>query len=344
MVEGLELPLNSYWVANQGGLRGLFREQMFLRRGPNAGCLSSLRALRPRLLHAHFGPDACDALSLARALEIPLVATIHGYDATLRDEDYRRTRFGRRYLRRRDRMARSAAMVLPVSDFLRKSLTDRGFPSDRVRTHYTGVDTQLFRPPDKPARRQEVLFVARLTEKKGCSFLIKAMAFIQQSHPDVELIVIGDGEERRELESEARRSLRRYTFLGAQPPNIIVRHMQRASLFSVPSLTAANGDAEGFGMVFAEAQACGLPVVSFSSGGVPEAVAHGETGFLAPEKDWRGLGQYISLLLDDRDLWQRFSIDGRRRTECLFDLAKQTAILEATYDDIIRDHAATSRR
>jgi len=113
--------------------------------------------------------------------------------------------------------------------------------------------------------------------------------------------------------------------------------MNRARVFCVPSVRAASGDGEGFGMVFAEAQAMGLPVASFSSGGVPEAVLHGETGLLAAEGDWRALARNILALLEDENLWRKMSEAGQRRVREVFDLTKQTAKLEETYRSLLKD-------
>lgn len=88
-------------------------------------------------------------------------------------------------------------------------------------------------------------------------------------------------------------------------------------------------------MVFAEAQAIGLPVASFSSGGVPEAVLHGETGLLAAEGDWRALARNILLLLENDELWRRMSEAGQKRMRECFDLTKQTAKLEQIYGNLL---------
>jgi glycosyltransferase involved in cell wall biosynthesis len=116
--------------------------------------------------------------------------------------------------------------------------------------------------------------------------------------------------------------------------------MNKATVFSTTSVVAGSGDAEGFGMVFAEAQAMGLPVASFASGGIPEAVEHGVTGLIVPERDVDALANNILMLLSNRDLWQRFSIAGQERVKRLFDLQKQTAKLEAIYQEVIEEQRA----
>lgn len=290
----------------------------------------------PVLLHAHFGPAGLTALPLARWLKIPLVVTFHGYDATVADDYLARSHYRiRAYVRKRHVLQKQAALFIAVSEFLRKQLIARGFPEERIIVHYTGVDTNFFQPTGSIPRDPVVLFVGRLTEKKGCEHLLRAMGEVEEAAPGTELVVVGDGPLRRELEELAKKTLRKYRFLGWQPPETVREWMRRARVFSVPSVRAPSGDGEGFGMVFAEAQAMGLPVASFSSGGVPEAVLHEETGLLAAEGDWRSLARNILALLLNRDLWRRMSEAGQRRVRESFELAKQTSKLEQTYGSLL---------
>lgn len=78
----------------------------------------------------------------------------------------------------------------------------------------------------------------------------------------------------------------------------------------------------------------GLPVVAFNVGGVPEIVLHGETGFLAEDKDVRSLITYVEKLLDDEVIWNSFSSRARKHVEEMFDLRKQNQKLEALYHHI----------
>src|SRR3984885_16193520 len=111
--------------------------------------------------------------------------------------------------------------------------------------------------------------------------------------------------------------------------------MARAAVFSVPSVVAASGDAEGFGMVFIEAQAMGLPVVSTLSGGIPEAVKHGETGLLVTECNPAALADAILELMQNDELWHRYSVAGRRRVEDQFNLLHQTERLENIFEQLV---------
>jgi glycosyltransferase involved in cell wall biosynthesis len=266
-----------------------------------------------------------------------LIVTFHGYDATQTDAAFRRDRRGRRFLQCRDRLKREAAAFIAVSEYIGERLVQQGFPQDKIYVHHIGVDVGKFHPNPDIDRENIVLFVGRLVSKKGCEYLIRAMEGIQARTSATEVIIIGDGPLRAALETQAKTSLRRFRFLGAQPSRVICEWMKRAKVLCTPSVVDDSGDAEGFGIVFIEAQLCGLPVVSFSSGGVPEAVAHGETGYLAPEKDWRTLSRYIAALLDDQVLWSKFSYAGRERGKRLFDLARQTNKLEEIYNRVVSE-------
>lgn len=332
--------------------------------GPRAGPLNKLReapfkvfgydpiffrrarSFKPVLLHAHFGPAALTSLPLARWLEVPLVATFHGYDATVSDEEARQSpRYTYRdYVRRRRELEGGSSLLIAVSNFIRDEMTRQGFPASKIVVHYIGVDTELFRPDPSIKREPIVLFVGRLAEKKGCEFLIRAMSKVQFAFPQTELVIIGDGPLRGELESLAGQALVRCRFLGYQPPEIVRRWLNRARVFAAPSLRARSGDADGYPIAFAEAQAMELPVVSFASGGILEAVCNGETGFLVPECDTEGLTHNLQQLLRDEMLCARMGEAARRRVCTQFDLRTQTAKLEELYSKVLERYLVPPKK
>lgn len=335
LVQGLSLPKERTLTVNQGGLAGRIKEVSSKLIGFTPNFIQQIRDLNPALIHAHFGQDSAMALPLAQNLHVPLLVTFHGFDITVKDEHTPPSVGYWNYLRRREAIKREARLFIAVSEFIKGKLLDRGFPADKIVVHYIGVDIKLFQPNPALQRNSVVLFVGRLVEKKGCEYLIEAMSKVQTAMPEVELVVIGNGPLRLSLEQLAEKKLKRYQFLGVQPPEIVQTWMQRAKVFCVPSVTAKSGDAEGFGLVFAEAQAMGLPVVSFASGGIPEAVAHGETGLLTTERDSDGLATHILRLLEDKELWQQFSQRGQERVRTIFNLHNQTRVLEKIYEERI---------
>ncbi|WP_213805075.1 glycosyltransferase [Granulicella sp. dw_53] len=334
-VAGLEVPEDRSWTADNGSQWGKLRELRFRYLGPTADNLARLQTQSPRLVYAHFALDGYAAMRLAKQLDVPLVTALHGYDVTINDNVLGETRLGREYLKGRAKLQQEGALFVACSAYVRARAIERGYPADRTIVHSIGVDITEFQPPSTQREGQLVLFVGRLVEKKGCASLIEAMAKVQRDCPEAELIVIGDGPLRAACEELAAARQVRCRFLRSQPPAVVKEWMAKASVFCVPSLVAASGDAEGFGIVFIEAQAMGLPVVSTRSGGIPEAVEDGETGLLVAQNDPDGLSQAILRLLQDGELWQRFSLAGRRRVVERFNLALQTKRLEDLFGDII---------
>jgi glycosyltransferase involved in cell wall biosynthesis len=334
---GLELPPDRTLIINRSGSRcGKIREVPFKVLAFDPLFFRRVRQLKPALVHAHFGPSAVVALPLVQHLRVPLIVTFHGYDATVRQECANKFHYTfRAYWRKKALLQHRASLFIAVSEFIRKKLLEQGYPNDRILVHYIGVDTEFFQADPSVSRRPIVLFAARLMEKKGCEYVIRAMEKVQASHPSWELVIIGDGPLRQSLEQLAREKLRRFRFLGVQPAAVIRDWMNQSNVFCVPSVVARDGDAEGFGLVFAEAQAMGLPVVSFASGGVPEAVAHGEAGLLAPEQDWGVLAKHLCLLVNSPDLRRRMGDAGRKRVCAKFDLMTQTKKLEEIYRQVI---------
>jgi glycosyltransferase involved in cell wall biosynthesis len=340
--DGLALPRERCMVINTGGWLGASKEAAFLACGFAPGLFHRLRAIHPVLIHSHFGPDGLRGRYLSRRLGVPLIVTFHGYDATISLNSAPHRRF-RSYLRRRHLLGTEATIVIAVSHHIKQRLVEQGFPAEKVMVHYIGVDPEFFRADAAVPRERIVLFVARLVEKKGCEYLIQAMARIQAQDPHARLVIIGDGHLRGQLQELAQCCRRNVAFLGVKPLEEIRHWMNRATVFCVPSVTAENGDQEGFGLVFAEAQAMGLPVASFASAGVREAVADGVTGFLAAERDVEGLTRNIHTLLNDGSVWRRFSEAGMARVRSQFNVHAQTRVLEDIYSLAIREASVEAR-
>jgi glycosyltransferase involved in cell wall biosynthesis len=331
------LPLSEHsmvTLASGSGLLDRLQRLTFFATGVAAGFARRVGERNPALVHAHFALDASAMLPLLQKLRIPLLVTLHGYDATTHDRILQQTLEGRMYLRRRKELWEAAECFICVSEFIRQAAIERGFPAEKLLKHFIGIDLRSFVPDPSLKREPIVLFVGRLTEKKGCIHLIRAMARVEARFPSARLVIIGDGALRKELQSEAGRLLTNYDFLGRQSSQTIKSWLNRSRVFCVPSIVAKSGDAEGLGMVFCEAQAMRVPVVSFASGGIPEVVEHGTSGLLAPEGNEEVLAEYIERFLRDQEFWESATEAGRKRMERDFDLKKQTHLLERKYDHI----------
>lgn len=337
--KSLPLGPNRVLLVQKRSLLSTLAVDSYIRSGWAPRFHRNLRALRPDLLHAHFALDAATLVPFADQIDAPLIVTLHGYDISVKDENQTGTVIGRNYLRRRPRLWDRASAFLCVSEFIRSKAIERGYPPEKLKVHYIGINLDEFVASDRPRDRNLVVFVGRLVEKKGCEYLIRAIKTVNQSVPDAKLVVLGDGHLRQSLEALARDLGVDCRFLGPQPSSVIREWLERARVLCVPSIVAASGDAEGLGMVFCESQAVGTPVVSFHSGGIPEAVLHGETGLLAPERDERMLSQYLSRYLTDDGLWSESSRRGIEWVQKRFNIKEQTRVLEEIYSDALASSA-----
>jgi len=303
-----------------------------------------IKKTEPKLIHAHFLMDGVHALPLARALKIPLVVTLHGHLPTGSGHVItKRNLDGWIYERRLPHLWAYASRFICVSEYIRSKAIELGFPEEKLIVHYIGIDLNRFRPSETESYKDRIVFVGRLVEKKGCRYLLKAMQIVQAQRPSAHLVVVGDGPERRELESMAAENALKCSFVGNKCADEVLSHLRGARVFCAPSVTASDGDAEALGMVFAEAQALGVPVVSFEHGGIPEVVEHGATGLLAPERDYRTLASYILRYLTDDRLWgetSRSCLDAVRKR---FDIEKQTRLLEGMYASCIGEGVCDAR-
>jgi colanic acid/amylovoran biosynthesis glycosyltransferase len=292
---------------------------------------------RPALIHAHFGIEGVSALGLAMHLEIPLVTTFHGFDATLKMHAMLGSPAWFRYPLLRRKLAREGNLFLCASSFIRQKLLETGFPESRTHTHYIGVDCQSIRPRADFEEKPLILHVARLVEVKGTRYLLRAFATVARKYDRVQLLIIGDGPLRRQLHAlAASLGLQdRVEFLGALPHLTVLSWMRKAAMLVLPGIRTATGREEGLGMVLLEAAATGLPIIGSRVGGIPECMLEGETGFLVPERDEDALARRMAELLEDPVRRHRMGTAGRALIEDRFDIDRQTAVLENYYDSLI---------
>ncbi|PBC72040.1 phosphatidylinositol alpha-1,6-mannosyltransferase [Streptomyces sp. TLI_235] len=190
-----------------------------------------------------------------------------------------------------------------------------------------GVDEKTFRPDsggdEIRARlgltdRPVVVCVSRLVRRKGQDTLIEAMPQILAAVPDTVLLIVGDGPYRGDLEklAEARGVAGSVRFTGAVPWEELPAHYGAGDVFAMPCRTRRGGlDVEGLGIVYLEASATGLPVVAGDSGGAPDAVLEGETGYVVPGRSAEATAERIVRLLHDEQLRRTMGEAGRRWVE-----------------------------
>lgn len=316
----------------RGGLLGALDREMFKHFGVLPP-VPDLLALRPRLVHAHFGRSGALALPIARRLAIPLVVSYYGGDAT-KDKHYQRRWPPTIYQRRLAALQREAALFLCISDFIRQQLIERGFPPDKLVVQRSGVNLDGAYHSDVAAADRYVLFAGRFVEKKGAAYLIEAMRRLEAGGRYKRLVLIGEGP----LEAELRRAasaLQTVEFHGWMSNSELRRWMCGALVLCVPSLRATGGDAEGLPTVVIEAMAAGTPVIGSRHAGIGEAVEHERTGYLVPEHDADALAAALGRLYDDPALRARMGANARRAAVEGFEMVRQSRRLEGRLLDAI---------
>ena len=205
-----------------------------------------------------------------------------------------------------------------------------------------GVDATVFRPDlfNQAIRQRHnivgelLLFVGRLSEKKGVRYLLEAMTKVVERLPDVKLMVIGKGE----LEGDLRCLVNqlelsdKVIFMGAIPNHELPVYYATADLFAGPSITTACGDTEGFGLTFVEAGLSGCMVIGTRTGGIGDIIEDGKTGFLVEEKESDALSETIIMVLTSYAQKSEFCLNARQRLKSSFDwhiiAGKYGALLE----------------
>ncbi len=211
-------------------------------------------------------------------------------------------------------------------------------PSGEVRCIHNGVDLARFtpRPPEAGYRRAlglpeggpVVTSIGRFVPYKGYTHLIEAAALVARARPEAHWLLVGDGEQRGELERRSRALGMdgKIHFMGWRED--IPEILAASDVFVMPSL------AEHFGRVLIEAMAMGKPVVATAAGGTPEIVLDGETGLLVPPGQAAPLAAAVLSVLGDPALAERLGAAGRRRAVADFSLTRHAAALAALYEEL----------
>jgi phosphatidyl-myo-inositol dimannoside synthase len=254
-------------------------------------------------------------VALKRLLGCRLLFYIHGEEVTTDTA-------GRLGGDRRQHYLAVADRVISVSSFTSAALErEMGVPPEKIALIPNGVDTARFSPaPLNPALLARwqitdhplVLTVGRLVPRKGMDMAIHAMLRVVDKHPRARHLIVGDGPYRAELSQLIQQlGLQEHVHLvGALPFNEVLDLFLSCQVFLMPNRTMPDGDTEGFGLVFREANACGKPAVGGRAGGAVDAIDDGQTGYLVDGTNPDDIAQKVILLLDDPALAARMGQQG----------------------------------
>lgn len=286
------------------------------------------------VLHVYFGHTGVHLLPFLRHWPGPSLVSFHGMDIMERDHEPG-------YNDRLRALLRFLPMVLARSESLADRLVALGCDRSKIRINRTGIPLGDF--PESPRHAPEngawrIIQACRFIEKKGLPDTLEAFAAFRDTHPRARLILAGEGPLKPSLEKRAAvlgigDAVEFPGFLGGPS---LQEEYRRAHIFMHPSRTTPQGDQEGVPNAMLEAMASGLPVVATQHGGIPEAVAHGTEGLLAPENDPAALATALRTLADDPERLAAFSRAAATGARAKFDIRRSVARLEEFYDEVRR--------
>lgn len=297
------------------------------------------------LLHSHWIlPQGFTGIFTARPLNIPHVVTAHGGDVFSLQGDML-ARFKKFTLH-------GADAVTVNSSATRKAVAEIAPNLTTIHTIPMGVS----QPAPDPAsvarirrryRREEeplILFVGRLVHEKGVDDLIRAIAVLSARNSDATAIIVGEGQDRSELEALAQTLgvQERIVFTGWVQPDEVVNYFSAADIFAGPSKRAPSGWIEAQGLTFIEAMLVGTPVIATRTGGIVDSVRHEETGLLVDESAPEQIAAAVTRLVSDPTLCERLTKSAAQLARDRFTRDTSAEAFSKLFSDMIDRHGVTS--
>jgi glycosyltransferase involved in cell wall biosynthesis len=306
-----------------------YRRRVFVRRFFQAGYLAEILSGKPVAhLHAHFANDPTLVAMFTHHLTgIPYSFTAHAKDIYVKTPpELLRTE------------AQQAKAVITCTEYNRKYLVDQVGLTSNGNLHciYHGLDLsqyQFLLPRPSQPGPPVILSVARLVEKKGLYDLVCAADILRRRGRCFQVEIIGDGPLRQGLEAQIMQLglTGRVRLLGPLPHESVCSAYQRASIFALPCIVAADGDRDGIPNVLPEAMASGVPVVATPVSGIPELIEAELHGLLVPPNSPVQLAEALDRLLTQPELCGRLARAARHKVENCFSVERGASRLLALF-------------
>jgi colanic acid/amylovoran biosynthesis glycosyltransferase len=285
------------------------------------------------IIHCHFGPNGNLGILLRDigVIEGKTITSFHGYDVNIINQnDYYTQLFKYGDLFTANTKFTKKKVLKLGGDFKKICILPEGLYLDKFSYRERGIST---------GEAIKILTVARLVEKKGLEYSIRAVAKVINKHPkcEIEYKIAGEGFLRDELKtliSELGME-DKIKLLGWCDEDEARKLFGESHIFILSSVTAQNGDQEGQGLVLQEAQAVGMPVISTLHNGIPEGVQDGRSGFLVPERDVDALAEKLEYLILHPEVWPKMGRAGCKYVEEHYDINKLNQRLVKIYEELL---------
>lgn len=282
---------------------------------------------------AEFGPAGVAILEVCKEAQVPLIVHFHGFDANhcsvITGEA------GQRY----PELFEYASVIVAPSMFIQKRLLNLNAPAEKIRVNPNGVDTSMFSSTNSALSSPIFITVSRFVDVKGPHLSLLAFKKVVEHCKEARLIMVGDGP-LLESSKQIVRALKissSVQFLGVQKPSEVSALMRTSRALIQHSIRTSDGQCEAQGVVFLEAGASGLPVVATKSGGIPEVVLNGKTGFLVDEGDIDKMAECMLRLAEDPTLASQLGKAARERICAKFSMEKSISGLWQIIETAIQE-------
>ncbi|NES18024.1 MAG: colanic acid biosynthesis glycosyltransferase WcaL [Symploca sp. SIO3E6] len=324
----------------------LFRSLNFLAYGRQARSLRLLYSIVPFIqnknksydvIHCHFGNQGIRGVFTKELFKFTakIVTNFHGYDVNVSPLKYGKNVYLPLF-NRGDR-------YIAGSSFICKQVISLGCPEEKLVKIPVGINPTEYQFRSRSLKEGElikIITVGRLVEKKGIEYSIRAVAEVAKKYPHLQYHIAGDGPLRASLEQLIKELdvEDKVQLLGWKTKDEVQQLYDESHIFILASVTAANGDKEGQGLVLQEAQSMGLPVIATIHNGFPDSIRDGISGFLVPERDVSSLAQKLIYLIENPEVWPKMGAAGHSFVEEVFDTQKLTHKLINVYKSVL-DHS-----
>lgn len=285
------------------------------------------------IIHAHFEQMATIAVAIREyGAKGAIVTSFHGGDCNLYSSS----------LKRRYRKIFSLSdLITANSQYIKSKLINLGCPDSKIVIIPETIDVSRFKFRCRKRIDREIRFltVARLVEKKGIEYSLRAFAKVFKNNPLIHYAIVGDGPLKIKLYNlaEELQILIAVDFKGALCLDKVIEEYEKAHIFILASCSVIDRDnEEGQGVVLQEAQAVGLPVIATRHNGFPEGVVENKSAFLVPERNVEALAEKMTYLIEHPELWREMGIIGRKFVEDKYDMDVVMFKLDQYYKQIVK--------
>ncbi|MHA1629336.1 MAG: N-acetyl-alpha-D-glucosaminyl L-malate synthase BshA [Candidatus Heimdallarchaeota archaeon] len=281
------------------------------------------------LFHGHYAIPHSTSLYLAKQTNnrIKIVSTLHGSDIHLLGLD-------KAYKPILETSLNNHDALTTVSNFMVRFIKKHYNITKEIKTIYNFVSPEKFnaKKRKKKTEQEEFVFshVSNFRQVKRSPDIIRAFALVYKKHKNIKLEMVGSGPELEYCRDLA-------ISLGLKDQIVF-----RGSLLNVPKVLCETdvfiipSEIESFGLAALEALSCGIPVIASTAGGLPEVVKHEKTGFTAEPGNVKQLAQYMTILLEDNNLRQKFSEAAIKDARERFHPDKIISQYEKLYEDLLK--------